>query len=221
MNRIEFSNYISHKVPPYFEPLGFSYIKSKYAFLKKNKEGWIRISFGFYQFAETNNFNVSFEVRRNIVEEIVVKYVDINPSEHKNTSTVLFILSSLLGHKYKGGVFEFTTLEKLDEIIEKEVLPFFQIKLPMYSEQYVKLENIYRLYTDPKEENNKVMHFGFENCVRTLVIGHLLFPNNFNQVVEICESKMSKNKQKWPSSLDIELFDAKFYNIASSLIINE
>ena len=217
MNKNEFADYLSLKVQLYLAPTGFSYVKSKHAFLKKNKDGWVRISFGFYQFADTNNFNISFEVRINAIEAMVVKYVDINPSDHKNMSTVKFILSTLLGYKYKDGKFEFTTSEALDEIIEKEVVPFLQQKVPFYTGEYSKLENIYKLYTDPEEENYKLIHFGYNTCIRTLIIGNSLFPDGFDNVIKICESRMMALKQKWPGIYDMELFDTHFHKIALSL----
>jgi hypothetical protein len=130
-------------------------------------------------------------------------------------------LSSLLGHKYKDGKFEFTSIEELDEIFKIEVAFFLQQKVPLYSEKYSELESIYKLYTDPGEENYKLIHFGFETCIRTLIVGHVLFPEDFNKVINICESRMRAVKQRWPASFDVELFDTHFYNVASSLVASE
>jgi|GEM_PF-2786317 len=38
MNKNEFADYLSLKVQLYLAPTGFSYVKSKHAFLKKNKD---------------------------------------------------------------------------------------------------------------------------------------------------------------------------------------
>lgn len=220
MNKIKFANYLSGKLNPYLEPLGFSFVKSKSAFLNNDKEGWVRFNLGFYQFAGTNNFDISFEVRKNNIEELLVKYVDINPSEHKKTSTVLFVFSSLLGHKYKDGKFEFNETNSLDEIVERDVMPFLQQKIPIYVDRYRNLKNIYELFTNPNEENNKFIHFGYENCIRALIIGYRLYPDDINKVVDDCESQMMKFRQKWPNSLDVELFDSNFKKVVSSLTLS-
>jgi hypothetical protein len=95
MNKKGFFEYLVPKVEKLLNELGFIYRKSKDGFVKNIDDGWIRVYFSFYQFALTDNINVGFQVRKNTVEELFVKYVEVNPSNHKTIPTFTFALPHL------------------------------------------------------------------------------------------------------------------------------
>ena len=215
MNKKQFLEYIVPKVERYFNELEFVYKKSKDGFAKAIDDGWITVSFSFYQFAETDNINVGFELRKNSVEELFVKYIDINPSNHKTTPTVIFALTSLCRHP--DNSFRFTDEIGLDEIISSKIIPFINNDLPIFVKKYSELKNIFKLYTDSGEENNDKILRSYNNYVHALIIGRLISPDDFEKVIAWCDSKLVQLKNNRPHSLDAELYDKDFNNIVADL----
>lgn len=211
MNKKEYFEYIVPIVEPMLSKYGLTYKKSKDAFIKKIDDGWIKVSFVYYQFALTNNVNIGFEIRRNSVEEIYVHYIDMNPSGYKETSSIGFSLGHLLNIKDAVKVFRFTTINELNEIIETFFIPFLEKTVPDFIERYSNLENIYLYLSKPDIKNPNQFYPLYSDLVRALIIYRLLNRSDFEATVIHFDQLLKKLKEQFPSSLDADLYD-KYFN---------
>ncbi|WDF76854.1 hypothetical protein PQ469_23505 [Mucilaginibacter sp. KACC 22773] len=215
MNKKDFLDYIIPKVEPYFLKYGFVYRKSKSGFVKKIDNGWVKIDFSFYDFAMTYNMNLGFELRKNKVQELFIRYVDINPSDGKNLPTIVFSLTGLVKNEFTS--FRYTNEKELDSIIIGKIIPFLDVQLILLIERYNELKNIYQLFTDSNEYLNEQIAPNYDNYLTALIIGWLLFPDNFDDVVASIDDLFLKLKNKWPNSLSAEQYEDSFNKIVADL----
>jgi hypothetical protein len=215
MNKKEFFEYVVPKVESYLTRLGFVYKKSRDGFIKLIEDGCITVPFSFYQYAGTDNFNVGFEVRKNSEQEIYVKYVKRNPVSHATSNTFGFYLVSLLNQK--DNAFPFIGNKELDVLLKEKVVPFLEEMVPVFTEHYSKLSNIYALFTDATEKNNKYIQPTYSHYISALIMGWLLYPNDFDRVVNRCNELFLRLKERWPDHLHVQLYERDFNNIVEDL----
>lgn len=96
-------NTIGTKLGEEFSAIGFRYIKSKKALIRKNKEGFDKITFTTYDTYPISHqeLSIGFFKRINIVEDIVNKFLNVeilNPNFKKSTSTVSSTYKLLSGN---------------------------------------------------------------------------------------------------------------------------
>lgn len=215
MNSKEFLESIAPKIEPYFRRLEFQYKKSKGGFIKTFEEGWTLVSLPFYRHGNTDNFNVTFCVRHNLATEIFLKYIEINPSDHKTTTTFGVNLTSIIN--YGDHSFSYIGQDQLMIYIEERVVPFLVNDLPFMAQRYSKLINMYSLFTDVTEKYNRLIRDTYSNYIMALVVGWLIEPANLDKLVQFANSRYEKLKKKWPGHLDVELFERDFNNIVEDL----
>lgn len=216
MNKKDFLTFIVLKLEKYFNALGFVYKSSYSGFVKQINDGWFAVSFEFYKSAGLDNFIVGVEIRKNTVQDILFKYVDIKPADQKKFPTFSFTLHKLF--KEKENAYRFETEQELGELLDKNVIPFLETQLPYFVEKYSELKNLYLLFSDVSEANNRLVWPTYVNYINMLIMGCLLNPQKVTQSVEYCNELFLKLKQKWPEQLDVELYERDFNSIVQDLI---
>jgi len=116
MNKKEFFEYIIPMIEDDFKNRGFIFKKSKGSFIKAMVDGWCAIKFTFYQFATTDNLIVSFALRNNSVEDILRRFIYVNPKDQKDSVTFGVTLTRLLNQRTTH--FEFNSFTELDSPLD-------------------------------------------------------------------------------------------------------
>jgi hypothetical protein len=219
MNKEQFFLYLVPRVQTTFNSLGFGFKKSKDGFLKDIDDGWLRVYFSYYKFAETDNINMGFEVRKNTVEQIYVKYVDINPSNHKTVPTVILPLTGICRHS--DNYFAFTNEAELDDIMRFTICPFLETRLAYLAAKYSDLYNIFKLYRYDQEEYHYLIEPKVSNYVRTLILGRMVFSGeDFDKVVAWAQmkigEKMAKNVRRTVAEKDGQMLQKLVFDLMNS-----
>lgn len=207
MDKKKYFEYILPVLQPVLIAQGFKFIKSKDAFEKKIVGGWIRINFFFHHFGFANKVNMDFSLRIDALQNIFVKYRKMNPSNYKDTASIGFALTSLLGQDQNG--FEFETVGEIDELLNNKFIPFLQTDVPNFSQKYNNIEAIFNYYYSP-EKSSDFMDLKYNGHVLAVIAAKLLNRSDFSEVVAWADKGLLKLKQKWPSSNEVELYDTFF-----------
>ncbi|MGG9964177.1 hypothetical protein [Ferruginibacter sp. SUN106] len=147
MNKKQYVEYMLPVIESILLAQGFIFKKSKDAFEKKTLNGWSKVNFYFHQFGFDNKINIDLVLRINAVQDIFVKYHDINPGNHKDTDSIGFVLTDLLKHDHNG--FAFKTVGELDTILNEKFIPFLQHEVPVLCKKYNDMEGIFSYYYTP------------------------------------------------------------------------
>jgi hypothetical protein len=214
MNKAEYFQYLIPIVEPILSKQGFKYQKSKFGFLKKIKNGRLEINFSFYQFASTYNINASLDIRLDRIQDVFVKYRNINPNNFRDSYTIWFRLDRV--NRHKSNAFSFQYPGELKKFIHDKVVPFLETDVPLFSERYVNLENLFNFFY----REDCVEIFGVnphDRFILALIIAKFRGEAEFNQVVKWSEEGLKNLRQEWPNSNEAWLFDKYFYDLLRDL----
>ena len=217
MNKKKYFEYILPVIEPILERQGFIFKKSKDSFEKKIFDGLIKIQFNFYDFALTYNINIGFETRINKVQDIFVRYKNINSVNHKDSSTINFALAGLINHTEK--VFRFKTVGELDAIISEKFIPFLEKDVPVFCKKYKDMESIFDYYYTPSKQNSDFMEHKYDGHIMAVIIARLLGRTDFEEVVKWADNGLKKLQLKWASSNEVEWYETFFDKMVNDLRI--
>ena len=216
ISKLEFFELLVPRVEPILSAQGFKYLKSKDAFVKKIAGGWVKLSCSYYHVIFDNVADFGFSVRFDEVEKLYYTYRYINPSNTKDTSTVLFTVAELVNHS--DSVFRCSNYSELNDVVENIYVPFLERKLPHLVEKYSNLDNTFDLFYNMDEEHHHLLPKVYRNLITPIFIAYVLRLENLNVIIEQCKRNFEELRKKWPFSYDIKLYDQNIDKITTDLL---